>query len=80
MIVKDFSKEKLKMHLKSNRVNVIEIQPGGVVTKKTVEEIKVDENGEFIRDPQKDLVKIAVVEMCIRDRHNRIRLRALQQL
>ncbi|MBS5763312.1 MAG: adenine deaminase [Lachnospiraceae bacterium] len=62
VIVKDFSKEKLKMHLKSNRVNVIEIQPGGVVTKKTVEEIKVDENGEFIRDPQKDLVKIAVVE------------------
>ena len=62
VIVKDFSKEKLKMHLKSDRVNVIEIQPGGVVTKKTVEEIKVDENGEFIRDPQKDLVKIAVVE------------------
>lgn len=30
--------------------------------KKTVEEIKVDENGEFIRDPQKDLVKVAVVE------------------
>lgn len=62
VIVKDFSKEKFKMNLKSNKVNVIQILPGGVVTAKETAEIKLDENGEFVRDPQVDLVKTAVVE------------------
>lgn len=62
VIVKDFSKEKFKMHLKSNKVNVIKILPGGVVTQKTTAEIKLDDQGEFVRDPEKDLVKVAVVE------------------
>ena len=63
MIVKDFSKEKFKMNLKCTQVNVIQILPGGVVTEsKAVEEITVDENGVFIRNPEKDIVKIAVVE------------------
>ncbi len=60
--LKDFSARKLKMHLKSNRVNVIEIIPGGVVTKKTVDTVDLDENGEFIRNPEKDILKMAVVE------------------
>lgn len=60
--LKDFSAQKFKMNLKSNRVNVIEIIPGGVVTKKTTEIIDLDENGEFIRNPEKDLLKMAVVE------------------
>ena len=60
--LKDFSAEKFKMNLKSNRVNVIEIIPGGVVTKKVIETIDLDENGEFIRNPEKDLLKMAVVE------------------
>ena len=46
VIVKDFSKEKFKMNLKSNKVNVIKILPGGVVTAKDTAEI----------------VKVAVVE------------------
>lgn len=62
VIVKDFSKEKFKMHLKSNKVNVIQILPGGVVTKKDTAEIELDENGEFVRNPKEDLVKVAVVE------------------
>ena len=62
VIVKDFSKEKFKMHLKSNKVNVIEILPGGVVTAKDTAEIQLDENGEFVRNPEVDLVKVAVVE------------------
>lgn len=62
MIVKDFSKEKLKMHLKSDFVNVIQILPGGVVTKKSTEKIAIDENGEFVPNPNVDLVKVAVVE------------------
>lgn len=62
VVVKDFSKEKFKMHLKSGHVNVIGIMPGGVVTKKETADIRLDENGEFIRDPEVDLVKVAVVE------------------
>lgn len=60
--VKDFSIEKLKMHLKSNRVNVIGILPGGVVTKKDVAEVALDEEGDFVRNPDMDIVKVAVVE------------------
>ncbi len=62
VVVKDFSAEKFKMHLKSNHVNVIEILPGGVVTKKATAEIQLDEAGEFVRDPKQDIVKVAVVE------------------
>lgn len=62
VVVKDFSKEKLKMHLKSDLVHVIEILPGGVVTKKETAQIKLDEKGEFVREAEKDIVKVAVVE------------------
>ena len=60
--LKDFSKEKFKMHLESSQVNVIEIMPGGVVTKKATAEIALDEQGEFIWSEDVDLVKVAVVE------------------
>lgn len=60
--IKDFSKEKLKMHLKSNHVNVIEIIPGGVVTKLSKADIEIDADGEFIWNPDVDIVKVAVVE------------------
>ena len=59
--LKDFSAEKFKMNLSGNRVHTIEIQPGGVVTKKSVDEIQV-KDGEFIFDPEQDIVKVAVVE------------------
>lgn len=62
VVVKDFSAEKFKMHLKSDHVNVIEILPGGVVTKKTTAQIRLDAAGEFVRDPDQDIVKVAVVE------------------
>lgn len=62
VVVKDFSAEKFKMHLKSDLVNVIEILPGGVVTRKTTAQIQLDENGEFVRNPEVDIVKTAVVE------------------
>lgn len=63
--VKDFSVDKLKLNLKSSKANIIEIIPGGVVTKSTVEEVELDENGDFLYNPNRDIVKIAVVE-----RHN----------
>ena len=63
--VKDFSAEKFRMHLKTNKVNVIELVPDGVVTLKSVAEIPLDENGEYVFDPALDIAKLSVVE-----RHN----------
>ena len=63
--VKDFNIDRLKLNLKSKKVNVIEIIPGGVVTKSAVEEVEIDEKGDFLYISNKDIVKIAVVE-----RHN----------
>ena len=60
--VKDFSSERLKMNLKSNRVNVIGILPGGIVTKKLTAEVNLTADGDFIFDPAKDICKVAVIE------------------
>lgn len=59
--LKDFSAEKFKMHLTGSHVNVIKILPGGVVTAKDTADIDV-KDGEFVFDPKKDIVKVAVVE------------------
>lgn len=60
--VKDFSENKLKLNLKSNKVHVIDILPGGVVTGKGTAEIRRDSNGDFVHNPKEDIVKVAVVE------------------
>ena len=60
--VKDFSADRLKMNLQSNKVNVIGILPGGVVTKKFIAEVKLNETGDFVFDPAQDICKIAVIE------------------
>ena len=60
--VKDFSQEKLKLHLKSGHVHVIDILPGGVVTGKGIADVAIDKTGNFVRDPNVDIVKVAVVE------------------
>ena len=62
VVVKDFSAEKFKMNLKSTKVNVIQILPGGVVTKKETAEVTLDDKGEFIWNPSVDIAKVAVVE------------------
>lgn len=62
VVLKNFSKEKFKMNLKSNKVNVIGILPGGVVTEKLTAEIELDKNGEFVWNPDEDIVKVAVLE------------------
>lgn len=62
IVLKDFSADKFKMHLKSNHVNVIQILPGGVVTGKATATVQLDEQGEFIYNPDEDIVKVAVVE------------------
>lgn len=60
--VKDFSKDRLKLHLKTGHVHVIDILPGGVVTGKGVADVTVDDGGDFVFAPGQDIVKIAVVE------------------
>ncbi len=60
--VKDFSVDRLKMHLTSDKVNVIKILPGGVVSKKIIAEVKRDTDGDFIFDPAQDICKVAVIE------------------
>ncbi|MCI8422787.1 MAG: adenine deaminase [Lawsonibacter sp.] len=60
--IRDFSVDKLRMGLKSGHVHAIEIQPGGVVTKKGVADIPLDERGEFVWSSERDIAKVAVVE------------------
>lgn len=60
--VKDFSVDRLRMNLKSGKVNVIGIEPGGVVTKKIIAEVQRDESGDFIFDAAQDICKVAVIE------------------
>lgn len=60
--VKDFSVDKLRLKLKSDKVNVIKAIPGGVVTAKETVKVKRDANGEFLYDPEQDIAKIAVIE------------------
>lgn len=60
--VKDFSEERLKLNLKSKKVHTIDLVPGGVLSKKSVAEVDIDEEGNFVYNPEADLVKIAVIE------------------
>ncbi len=60
--VKDFTVEKLRLPIASDRAHVIRIIPGGVVTAKEIADIQRDHKGDFVRDSTKDIVKIAVVE------------------
>lgn len=60
--VKDFSAQKLILHLRSNYVKTIDILPGGVVTAKGTTKVNLDKNGNFLYSPALDVVKIAVIE------------------
>ena len=65
MCVKDFSKERLKLRLKSDHVRIIDIIPGQVVTKAGEAYVKRDAEGAWVHDKDQDILKLAVVE-----RHN----------
>ena len=60
--VKDFSSDKLKLHLNCDFVHVIEIKPGTVTTGKGKHRVKISADGDFIYSDDVDIVKIAVVE------------------
>lgn len=63
--VKDFSVEKLKLHLKTSKVNVIDLLPESIVTKKGIAEVDINNEGDFVYNPDRDICKMAVIE-----RHN----------
>ena len=60
--VKNFSVDRLKMNLSRGKVNVIGIEHGGIVTKKILSEVQLDETGDFIFDAAQDICKVAVIE------------------
>ena len=60
--VKDFSEDRLKIQLKSDKVHVIDVQPGTVLTADGCAEVARDENGFFRYDPERDVAQISVIE------------------
>lgn len=60
--IRDFSADKLRLPINTERAHAIKILPGGVVTAKEVVEVKRNAQQEFVYDPAEDLVKIAVLE------------------
>lgn len=62
MDVKNFSIDSFSLKLKSNHARVIDIIPGGVVTGAGEAYVKTDDDGNWIHDPEKDILKIAVIE------------------
>lgn len=62
MHVKDFSVERLGLHLKSDVVNVIDTMPDTVLTKRGTAKIRLTEDGEFIFDKDADIARISVIE------------------
>ncbi len=62
MDVKGLTLDRLQLHLKSNKVRVIDIIPGGVVTGNGKAEVKVDDKGCFVHDSSMDILKLAVIE------------------
>ena len=62
MHVKDFSAEKLKMHLTSDRVRVMEVHGGSVVTKASEAVIARTPEGDADLDPAGGIARLAVIE------------------
>lgn len=60
--VKDFSKEKLAMHLQSPKVCVIDLLPESIVTRKGIAKVEIDAEGDFVYHKEVDICKMAVVE------------------
>ncbi len=60
--IKDFSIDKLRLNIPSGKAHVIKVIPGGVVTRKVTAAVTTDASGSFVYDPDRDIVKIAVVE------------------
>ncbi len=62
MDVKGFSEKSLVLKLKGKHVRVIDIIPGGVVTGNGDAFVNLDKDGNWVHDPDADILKLAVVE------------------
>lgn len=62
MHVKDFTREKLQLHLNSDKVRAIGVVPGEVLTTEEHVTVKRDDDGNFVYNDQEDVTKIVVVE------------------
>ena len=62
MHVKDFTREKLQLHLNSDKVRAIGVVPGEVLTTEEHVRVKRDGDGNFVYNDQEDVTKIVVVE------------------
>ena len=62
MHVKDFTREKLQLHLNSDKVRAIGVVPGEVLTTEKHVTVKRDGGGNFVYNDQEDVTKIVVVE------------------
>lgn len=62
MHVKDFTREKLQLHLNSDKVRAIGVVPGEVLTTEDHVTVKRDGDGNFVYNDQEDVTKIVVVE------------------
>ena len=62
MHVKDFTREKLQLHLNSDKVRAIGVVPGEVLTTEEHVTVNRDGDGNFVYNDQEDVTKIVVVE------------------
>lgn len=62
MHVKDFTREKLQLHLNSDKVRAIGVVPGEVLTTEENVTVRRDGDGNFVYNDQEDVTKIVVVE------------------
>ncbi|MDD3395658.1 MAG: adenine deaminase [Acidaminococcaceae bacterium] len=60
--LQNFTENKLCLHLKGNKVRTIKVLPGEVVTEKGLAVVNSNAEGDFVYNPQKNIVKVAVVE------------------
>jgi adenine deaminase len=58
----ELSEADLQLQLKNNIVNIIEIIPNSLITKRIIEDVNCDGNGFFQPSVSKDQLKLAVVE------------------
>ena len=62
MHVKDFTREKLQLHLNSDKVRAIGVVPGEVLTTEEHVTVRRDGDGNFVYNDHEDVTKIVVVE------------------
>ena len=60
--IAEITPESFKLKINSNRAHVIGLVKDQIVTEHLIEEVKRDSQGEVISDPDRDILKIAVIE------------------